>query len=102
MTLIEHVGRREAGRAAQLGVHQLVEHQENLERIDRAGIQIVVAVFGIVEMEAAQALKLDQPRDDLLDVGRRRVMPEVDQALDVGAELRRAMKLVPQSAITVE
>src|SRR5208282_2275731 len=90
VTLIEHVGRREARSATQLGVHELIENQENLERVDRAGVQIVVAIFGIVEVKAAKALKLDQARNDLLDVRGRRMMTQVHQALHVCAELRRA------------
>src|SRR5580658_2687009 len=90
VTLIQHVDWREAGSAAQLSIHQLVEYQENLERIDGAGIQIVVAIFGIVEMKAAKALKLNQARNDLLDVGRGRVMTEVYQALHIRAELSSA------------
>ena len=43
-------------------------------------IEIVVAVFRIVEVEAAELVELDQPRDDHLDVGVRRVVAEIDQA----------------------
>ena len=70
----------EARRAGKLRVDQLVEDEEELVGIDRAGIEIVVAVFRIVEVEAAELLELDQPRDDHLDIGVRRVVAEVDQA----------------------
>ena len=102
MRLVEHVGRVEARRAARGGVDQFVEDQEQAERLDRAGVEIVVAVFGIVEMEAGELAEADEPRDDLLDIDVRRVVAEIDQALAFGPSACAAMKLVPQSEITVE
>ena len=67
--------------AAQLGIDQFVEDQEQPVGIDRAGVEVVVAIFGIVEMEAAELAELDQPRDDHLDIDVRRVVAEVDQAI---------------------
>ena len=54
MRLVDHVGGREAEPAVGLRVDQLVEDQEQPERVDRAGIQIVVAVLGVVEVEAGE------------------------------------------------
>ena len=42
-----------SGTLVQFGIDQLVEDQEKLERLDRAGVQIVVAVLAVVEMKAA-------------------------------------------------
>ena len=84
--LVDHVGRIEVRRVRKLRVHQLVEDEEELVGIDGAGIEVVVAVFRIVEVEAAEFLELDQPRDDHLDVGVRRVVAEVDQAIRPAAE----------------
>ena len=66
--LVEHVRRLEVRRLRELGFHQFVEHQEQPERLDRAGVEIVVAVLRVVEMEAAEALRMHQARDDHFDV----------------------------------
>ena len=87
MALVEHVGRIEAVGAAQFGIDQFVEDEEQPVGIDRAGIEIVVAIFGIVEVEAAELPELDQPRDDHLDVDVGRMVAEVDEAKGLGAEL---------------
>ena len=87
MGLVEHVRRVEVLGAAQLGIDQLVEDQEQPERIDRAGVEVVVAIFGIVEVEAAELAELDQPRDDHLDVDVRRMVAEVDEAEGLRPEL---------------
>ena len=79
VALVDHVREVKARRLLQFD--QLVEHQEQPERLDRAGIQIVVAVFRVVEMEAAQLPGLDQPGDDHLDVHVRGVVAQVDQTL---------------------
>ncbi len=86
MRLVEHVGGREARRSAGIGIDQLVEHQEQLERVDGAAVEIVVAIFAVVEMEAAQPAELDQPRHDHLDVDGRRMVAEIDQAEGLRAE----------------
>jgi hypothetical protein len=83
------VRRLEVRHLAPLRIDQLVEDQEQPVGIDRAGVQVVVAVFGIVEMESAEAARMDQPRDDHLDVHIGRVMPEVDQAERLRAERLR-------------
>jgi hypothetical protein len=77
--LIEHVGRVEARRAVELGVDQLVEDQEQLEGLDRARVEVVVAVLAVVEVETGQLAELDQPRHDHLDVDVRRVVAEVHE-----------------------
>ena len=76
---------------AQLGIDQFVEDEEQPIGIDRAGVEIVVAIFRIVEVEAAELPELDQPRDDHLDVDVRRVVAEVDQADRPWARVRVAM-----------
>ena len=87
--LIEHIGGRKTLRAARLGVDQFVEDQEQPERLDRAGVEIVVAIFGIVEMEAAEFPEAHEARDDLLDIDVGRVMAEIDEALRLRAEFLR-------------
>ena len=88
--LVEHVRRAEIRGPGELGLHQLVEHQEQPERLDRAGVQIVVAVFRIVEMESAEPLCVHQSRDDHLDVHVGRVVAEVHEAEGLRAQrLRR-------------
>jgi hypothetical protein len=52
--LVEHVRGIESRQPPLLGVHQLVEDQEELEGLDGAGVQVVVAVFAVVEVEAGQ------------------------------------------------
>ncbi len=77
--LVEHVGGVEARHRRKLGVHQLVEDEEELERLDGARVQVVVAVLAVVEMEAGQLSELDQAGDDHLDVDVGCVVPQVDQ-----------------------
>ncbi len=87
--LIDHVGGIKTVARVALGLDQFVEHQEQLVRIDRSGIEIVVAVFGVVEVKAAELAEAVQSGDDLFDVDVRRVVAEVDQALGLGAQLLR-------------
>jgi hypothetical protein len=57
--LVDHVGGMEIFHAAIFRIDQFVEHKEQPVGVDRAGIQIVIAILGIVEMEAAEFLELD-------------------------------------------
>ncbi len=100
--LIEHIGGIESGRPARPRVDELVENEKQTERVDGAGIEVVVAVFGIVEMEAGEAAGADQPGDDLLDIDVGRMMPEIDEAERFRPKSLAAIRLDPQSAITVE
>ena len=75
--------------SAALGVHQFVEDQEQLVRVDRAGVEVVVAVLAVVEVEAAQLSEAGQAGDDLLDVHVRRMVAEVDQAAGLFAQFLR-------------
>ena len=43
--LIEHVGWIKAPRPSDTGIDQLVEHEEQAERVDRAGVEVIVAIF---------------------------------------------------------
>ena len=52
---------------------------ENLVRIDRSEREIVVRIAAVVEVESAQQVEMQQPRDNLLDVLREVVMAGVDQ-----------------------
>src|SRR5207237_7481994 len=65
------------------------DHEE-LERLDRSRIEVVVSVLAVVEMKPAELAELDQPGNNHLDVQVRRVVPEVHEALDARAELARA------------
>ena len=80
MRLVQHIGRREARRLPIRGLHQLVEDQEQPIGLDRARIQVVIAIFRIVEVEAGELSRMQQARDDHLDIHIRRVMAEIDQA----------------------
>ena len=79
MRLVEHVRRIEAGEPLQLCIDELVEHQEQLERLHRPRIEVIVAELTVVEMKPAKLTELDETGDDLLDVRIRDVMPEIDQ-----------------------
>ncbi len=59
--------------------HELAEHEEQLERVDRADDEVVVGVLAVVEVEAAEAILGGQDRDDLLDVHALGVMAHVDE-----------------------
>jgi hypothetical protein len=82
--LVDHVAGAESVTRVQFCLDQFVENQEQLVRIDRARIEIVVTIFAVVEMEPAQLAEAVQPRDDLLDVGVGRVMADVSLDL-IGA-----------------
>jgi len=75
--LVDHVGRGKALRLAHLRIHEFIEHQEQPERVDRARIEVVVAVFRIVEVETRQLLRPNQACHDLLDVRVGCVMAEI-------------------------
>src|SRR5262245_19661899 len=89
--LIQHVGRVEPRQVRELRVHELVENQEQLKRLDRAGIQIVIPILTVIEMKAAELAELDEPCDDELDVDVRRVVAEVDQRLGLRSQLAHAV-----------
>ena len=61
------------------GIDELVENQEQLKRLDRSRIEVVVSVLAVVEVKPAELAELNQPRDDQLDVDVRRVMAEIDE-----------------------
>ncbi len=84
MRLVEHVSGVELRRAALRGVDEFVEDEVEAERVDGAGVEIVVAVFGIVEVEAGELAGADQARDDLLDIDVRRVVAEIDETARLG------------------
>ncbi len=85
VALVQHVRRVEALGLVDLGIHQLIEHQEQPVGIDGTGIKIVIAIFGIVEVEAAQLAELDEARDDHLDIDVRRMVPEIDKTIGLVA-----------------
>ncbi len=78
MALVDH--QRELRQLAAPGGKQLAEDQEELERLDRARRQVVVAVARVVEVEAAEPPRHGQPAHDLLDVRVREVVAQVDEA----------------------
>ena len=75
---VDHVAHRRHRAAAVLD--ELAHDQEELVRVDRSDGEVVVAVLGVVEVEAAEATDHGQAADDLLDVGVGQVVPEVDEA----------------------
>jgi len=77
--LVEHVGRGEVGRTVKLGIHQLVEDEEELEGLDGARVEIVVPVLAVVEMESRKLPELDEPGHDHLDVHVRGMVAEVHE-----------------------
>ena len=52
-----------------------------MKRLYRAGVEIVVAVFAVIEMKPAKLSKLNEPRDYLFDIDVWRVMSEIDEAI---------------------
>jgi hypothetical protein len=85
--LVDHIGRLEIGALLFLGFHQFVENKEQLVRVDGAGVEVVVAIFAVVEMEAAEFSEAGQARDDLLDIDVGRVVPQIDETERLGAQL---------------
>jgi hypothetical protein len=100
--LVDHVAGVEAVSRVQFSLDQFVEHQEQLVRVDRPGIEIVVAILAVVEMEAAQLAEAVQARHDLLDIHVGRVVAQIDQTLGLGASSCAARIELPQSEMTVE
>lgn len=86
VALVDHVRRPESGEPLALREHELVEDEEQAVRPDGPGGEVVVAVLGVVEVEAAELPGPEQPGDDELDVRVRQVVPEVDEALGALAE----------------
>ena len=60
--------------------------REELERVHRAGDEIVVRVLAVVEVEAAEQAFVEQARDDLGDVRSLRMVAGVDEDLRLRAE----------------
>ena len=77
--LIDHVGDGQRLPGPLLGGDDLVEDAEHLVGIDAAYGQIVVGVFAVVEVEAAQDVLVDQPGHDLLDVLPLVMVPRIDK-----------------------
>ncbi|MNE95757.1 hypothetical protein D3C80_1938910 [compost metagenome] len=78
MRLVDHVGRMETLDPAVFGIDQFVEDEEQAIGVDRTRIEIVIAIFGIVEVEAPEFLELDQAGDDYFDIGIGRMVAEID------------------------
>jgi hypothetical protein len=55
----------DSGAAIFDGVEDFVEDSEHGVGIDTSQRQVVVGVFSVVKMEAAEKVFIDQPRDDL-------------------------------------
>src|SRR5215213_3448132 len=91
MRLVKHVDRGEVLNALQLGVNQLIENQKELEGLDGARVQIIVAVLAIVKMEARQLAELYETRDDHLYVDVRRMMAQINQRESLWPKLARAV-----------
>src|SRR3954447_1981012 len=72
-------------------VDQFIKNKEQLERLNGAGIQVVVAVLAVVEMESAEFLELDQPRDDHFYINVRRVMPQIHKTRCLWTKLTSAV-----------
>ena len=66
---------------------QLAKDEKQLEGVYRADDQVVIGVLAVVEVKAAEPALGGEDRDDLLDVGALRVVPEVDQHPGAVAEL---------------
>ena len=86
------MGRGEAFRLAHPCVNQFVKHQKQAKRFDRSGVKIVVAVFRLVEVKAAEFSKAHEAGDNLFDIDVRRLMAEVDKALRLRSKLLRCRK----------
>jgi len=63
----------------------LVEDAEDLVGIDRAEGEVVVGVFAVVEMEAAEHFQVEQPGDNLLDILRLIMVAGIDENESLGA-----------------
>ena len=70
-----------------LGRHQLVEDQEELERVRRPDDEIVIGVFACVEVESAQPRPIEKLGDDLLDVHPLGVVAGVDEHLGLWTQV---------------
>ena len=90
------------GRRPSPALDQLTEDEEQLERPDGTGGEVVVAVLGVVEVEPTETTDHRQPAHDLLDVGVGEVVPEVDQARSLRSPAACASRSdEPQSLLTV-
>src|SRR6185369_3193258 len=78
--LVQHVCRIEIRNAVELRINELVKNEKELKRFDRSRIEIVVPILAVVEMKTRELTKLNQPRDDHLDIDIRRVVTEVNEA----------------------
>ena len=97
VALVEHIGGREAlARAGGLEclrrVNQFVKYQKQPERLDRPGVEIIVTIFAVVEMEARQFIKPHQTRHDLLNINVWRVVAKINQTFRLGPKLLRRQK----------
>ena len=86
MRLVEHMRRIETLGLTHFRVRQFVEYQKQAVRIDGSRIQIIVAIFAVVEMKPTKFAELDQPRHDHLDIHRWRMMPKIDQTIRLIAQ----------------
>ncbi len=77
--LVDHVVY--AGVGSLLGLGELDVDQEQLERVDAAHDQVVVAVLPVVEVETPETPLVEEQRHDVLDVDLFGVVAEVHQDL---------------------
>src|SRR5690349_6155013 len=91
MRLIEHIRRAETWNPTQFGIDQLIKYKEQLKRLYRARIEIIVAILAVVKVKPAEFAELDQPRHYLLDIYIRSVMSQIDEALCPFAQFASAV-----------
>ena len=90
-----------AAGASAAGRDDLVHDAEQLERVGGADHQVVVGVEAAVEVEAAELARLEQQRDDELDVHARGVVAGVDDTCALSPSARQCSRAVPQSGTSV-
>src|SRR5690606_31592062 len=71
------------------GSHDLLEDVEQLERVLRSDDEVVVGVPARVEVEAAEPSARQQERNDVRDVGPKRMVAGVDEYLDFRPQFQR-------------
>ena len=92
MGLVDHEGDVSRGRGDLVvrvffGRDQLIEDEEELERVGGTDDEVVIRIFACVEVETAEARSVKKLGHDLLDVHALRVMPCIDQDLRLRAEV---------------
>ena len=80
MALVKHMSQHQPFDFSHFRINQFVENQKQAVRVNRAGIEIIITIFGIIEVKAAKFSGANEAGDDHFNVHVGRMVAKVNKA----------------------